>query len=75
VAGVAAVSAQDHLILALAEHPCCFSTEDAEKLVNAYAHELAEKIRASGRNDVCAGVDCCQPHGGAADLIDPQAGT
>lgn len=38
---------------------------------DSHTHDLAEKIRATGRNDVCAGVDCCQPHGGAADLIDP----
>jgi hypothetical protein len=40
------MSARDHLVLALAEHPCCFSREDAEKLVDAFAHSLAEQQRA-----------------------------
>jgi hypothetical protein len=38
-----------------------------------YAHELAEKQRASGRDDYCTGIGCCGEHGGVADLIDPKA--
>lgn len=47
------------------------TTKEKNALIDAYAHELAEKIRASGRDDACTGTDCCQPHGGVADLIDP----
>jgi hypothetical protein len=38
-----------------------------------YAHELAERQRASGRDDSCTGIGCCGEHGGVADLIDPYA--
>lgn len=67
MAGVAAVSAQQALIDALAEHPCCFSREDAEKLVDAVAHSLAEKIRA---DDTRACAAATQVY--FADLIDPE---
>jgi hypothetical protein len=40
------VSARDDLISGLAGHACCFSEEDAERMVDAFAHELAEKQRA-----------------------------
>jgi hypothetical protein len=53
-----------------------YSHEAAEDIVqkalDEHAHELAEQQRATGRDDRCAGTDCCQPHGGVADLIDPQ---
>lgn len=40
------MSAQQALTDALVEHACCFSREDAEELVDAFAHELAERQRA-----------------------------
>ena len=39
------MSARDELINGLTEHACCFSEEDAKRMVDAFAHELAEKIR------------------------------
>lgn len=39
------VSAREELVAGLAEHACCFTEEDAEKLVDAFAHELAEQQR------------------------------
>jgi hypothetical protein len=71
VAGVAPVSEQQDLTDALAEHPCCFSREDAEKLVNAFAHELAEKIRQEGSDQWTRGNQDWDTHD-AADLIDPE---
>jgi hypothetical protein len=68
----AELSARAVLVEGLAEHACCFTEEDAEKLVDAFAHELAEQLRASGRDDYCVGMDCCSQHGGVANLIDPQ---
>lgn len=66
------MSARDDLIAGLVEHACCFSEEDATKLVDAFAHELAEQQRASGSDDYCWGTRCeCGQHGGVADLIDP----
>lgn len=66
------VSTRDDLVAALVEHACCFSEDDAAKLVDAFAHELAERQRASGVDDYCWGTRCeCGPHGGVADLIDP----
>jgi hypothetical protein len=47
--------------------------EDAdycEKLVDAYAHELAEKIRAHGCS--CCGNYACRGNPDGADLIDPE---
>lgn len=72
--GDAEVSARDDLIAGLVEHSCCFWDEDAKRMVDAFAHELAEQQRASGRDDYCAGTDCCGQHGGVADLIDPPKG-
>lgn len=69
--GNAEASARADLANGLAEHACCFSEDDAKLMVAAFAHELAETIRASGRDDPCSGVDCCGRHGGVADLIDP----
>lgn len=45
---------------------------EANILIDDFAHELAEEQRASGRDDYCPGIDCCQQHGGVADLIDPK---
>lgn len=35
------MSAYSDLIVALAEHPCCFSDDDAKKLVDAYRDQVA----------------------------------
>lgn len=65
------MSAREELVAGLSEHSCCFGGEDAEKLVDAFAHELAELQRASGLDQSCGGIGCCGEHGGVADLIDP----
>lgn len=69
------MSAREELIDAVVEHACCFTEGDAERLVDAFAHELAEQQRASGIDYRCDGIGCCSKHGGVADLIDPQART
>lgn len=38
------VSAYSDLIVALAEHPCCFSEDDTKKPVDAHRDEVALKI-------------------------------
>ncbi|MGN6126742.1 MAG: hypothetical protein ACTHON_09270 [Humibacter sp.] len=50
------------------------SQNDMEKLVDAYAHELAEKIRVTARQDI--GLDAYEliTMDRAADLIDPEVG-
>lgn len=40
------MSARDEVMNGLSEHACCFSDEDAKRMVDAFAHELAEKQRA-----------------------------
>lgn len=76
------MSAYSDLIVALAEHPCCFSDDDAKKLVDAFAHELAEKIRQdaasrwapNGKGVYAVGVeDALEGQTRGADLIDPEA--
>ena len=37
------MSAREKLLTGLSEHSCCFDDEDAEKLVDEHAHELAEQ--------------------------------
>ncbi len=75
------MSARDELIAGLVEHACCFSEEDAKRMVDALAHELAEEIRVKAselideagprttpsdpKYDKAAGAVL------AADLIDP----
>lgn len=39
------MSARDDLIAGLVEHSCCFWDEDAKRMVDAFAHELAEQQR------------------------------
>lgn len=63
------MSARDDLMSALWDN---YTVAQKNAALDAYAHELAEQQRATGRDDPCAGVDCCQPHGGVADLIDPE---
>lgn len=75
------MSARDDLISGLTEHACCFSEEDAKRMVDAFAHELAEHqrhhVRHQGQNPLhygsahwaMIGVD------EAADLIDPMKDT
>lgn len=46
---------------------------EATELMHGYAHELAERQRATGRDNYCSGIDCCQEHGGVTDVIDPKA--
>lgn len=65
------MSAYSDLIASLAEHPCCFSEADTKKLVDAYAHELAEQIRAEYSNDGPDGDQWRTPLD-AADHIDPK---
>jgi hypothetical protein len=40
------MSARDELIAGLVDHACCFSDEDAKRMTDAFAHELAEQQRA-----------------------------
>lgn len=64
------MSARDDLINGLTEHACCFSEEDAKKMADAFAHELAEKVRAEGAywgQSSAAG----KVYRAAAKLIDP----
>ena len=65
--------ARQQLIAAMRTRTCfcgADSCQTPEPLIDAYAHQLAEKIRQSKCDpgvDICA---CCEK---AADLIDPQA--
>lgn len=64
------MSARDELVNALTEHACCFSEEDAKRMVDAFAHELAEKVRTEGAywgQQSAAG----KVYAKAADLVDP----
>lgn len=64
------MSARQDLIDALSEHACCFSDEDAERMVDAFAQELAEKVRTEGAywgQQSAAG----KVYAKGADLIDP----
>lgn len=65
------MSARDALSNALWDN---YTQAQKNAFIDAFAHELAEKIRASGRDDHCTGGDCCGEHGGTADLIDPLKG-
>lgn len=48
------------------------TAKEKNALIDAFAHELAERQRASGVDDYCWGTRCeCGQHGGVADLIDP----
>ena len=44
--GDAPVSAREELFRGFIEHACCFDDEEANKLIDAFAHELAERQRA-----------------------------
>lgn len=61
------VTARDDLIAGLVEHACCFSEEDATRMVDAFAHELAEHIR----DERPQWGEAWRHHGEAADRIDP----
>jgi hypothetical protein len=80
------VSAREELFAGLVEHSCCFDDEDANKLLNAFAHELAEKQRAeqarceAEQQGRFGHLDHeCEMQGEAvrhmADFIDPTKGT
>lgn len=64
------MSARDDLINGLVEHACCFSEEDAKRMVDALAHELAEQQR----DERPQYNPDWQSSGDAADLIDPLKG-
>lgn len=49
--GDAKVNARAELIAALAGHACCFSDEDAERMVDAFAHQLAEQQRVAAKKE------------------------
>lgn len=38
------VSARDDLISGLEEHACCFTEEDAKRMVNAFTDELTDEL-------------------------------
>lgn len=65
------MNARDQLLGTLVKlhgwHP-----NEVNTLIDDFAHELAEQQRASGKDTYCSGIDCCQEHGGVADLIDPE---
>lgn len=75
-------NARDEVVNGLVEHACCFSMEDATRMVDAFAHELAEQQRAwaAAENSKPGGLDDSYDNGvvdGAsqvADLIDPLKG-
>jgi hypothetical protein len=70
------MSARDDLISSLTEHACCFSEEDAKRMVDAFAHELAEKQRVAAKTefdrDVYIDELSMQFTGKVVDLIDPE---
>lgn len=61
------MSARDEVLNGLSEHACCFSEEDAERMVDALLHEEAEHLR-DERPQHNPDWQCW---GDAADLIDP----
>lgn len=68
------MSARNDLINGLTEHACCFSEEDAKRMVAAFAHELAEEIRAAvPPTAITSGGPYTNGVAWAADLIDPEA--
>lgn len=63
------MSARDALMSALWDN---YTAAQKNEFIDAFAHELAERQRASGCDDYCWGTRCeCGQHGGVADLIDP----
>jgi hypothetical protein len=70
------MSARDDLVNGLTEHACCFSEEDAQRMADAFAHELAEKIRTTvPPTAITPGGPYTDGVTWAADLIDPAKGT
>jgi hypothetical protein len=65
------MSAREELISGLSEHACCFSEGDAQKMVDAFAHKLAERLR-DERPQYNPDWQCWDD---AANLIDPLKGT
>lgn len=66
------VSARDDLINGLTEHACCFSEQDAKRMADAFAHELAQKIRATvPPTAITPGGPYTDGVDWAADQIDP----
>jgi hypothetical protein len=65
------MSSRDDLINGLTEHACCFSEQDAKRMADAFAHELAERLR-DERPQYNPDWHCW---GAAADLIDPTKDT
>lgn len=68
------MNARDELISALEEHACCFSPEDAAQMVDAFAHELADRLRNVHATDEGAAWnwwDAAEIPAACADLIDP----
>lgn len=43
------MSAREELFKGLIEHACCFDDEEADKLLDAFAHELAERQRVAAK--------------------------
>jgi hypothetical protein len=68
--GDAEVTARDEVVNGLAEHACCFTEEDAKRMIDALAHELAEQIRQESSDQWDRGNQDWDTHD-AADLIDP----
>lgn len=73
------MSAREELFRGLIEHACCFDDDEANKLLDAFAHELAEQQRAWTREPLTdAGAE---EYGSVdnilrgADRIDPQVST
>lgn len=65
------MTARDDLVNGLIEHACCFSAEDAKRMVDAFAHELAEQQRKAALDwGAVPDMDAYD----AADLIDPLKG-
>lgn len=64
------MSARDEVLNGLSEHVCCFSEEDAKRMVDALVHEVAEQIRQESSDQWERGNQDWDTHD-AADFIDP----
>jgi len=72
--GCVEATARNDLVAALAEHACCYTEEEATRMVDAFAHELADQQRAHAEAE--DGEPGCWHDGahGVANLIDPLKG-
>lgn len=72
------MTARDDLLREMTHNHLYMTDERAEELIDAYTHELAEKIRETAFAETGPGTqwdwwDAATIPGSCADLIDPQA--